>query len=198
VTLLMADLRGFTHMSERLSPAEAVDLLNEYYGAVVAPLESEGAVVNDYVGDGMLAFFEGEDRARRAVRAAREMLASIGHLNATRSPSATLDMGIALHAGRALIGTLGAPSRRQYGVVGDAVNVTDRLEKLNKEIDSVMVASAAALVGLDPAALGLLGPRWVELPGRQQPIAVHYLPRPRADPPCAHSKHCTSTSSGSR
>jgi adenylate cyclase len=86
-------------------------------------------------------------------------------------------MGIALHAGPVLIGTIGTPSRRQYTVVGDAVNVTQRLEKLNKELDSAIVASAAALAGADAGELGFRGPRRVELHGRDEPIAVHWLPR---------------------
>jgi adenylate cyclase len=111
------------------------------------------------------------------------MLASIERLNANRPTGVALRMGIALHAGLVLIGTIGTPSRRQYTVVGDAVNVTHRLEKLNKELDSVIVASAEALARAEAGELGFRGPRWVEIRGRDEPIAVHYLPRDAAAPP---------------
>src|SRR5204862_4138110 len=63
ITVLMADIRGFTTLSEQLSPAGAVALLNEYFTAVVAPLAREGAVLDKYIGDGVLAFFEGSQHA---------------------------------------------------------------------------------------------------------------------------------------
>lgn len=180
VTVLMADIRGFTHLSERLTPAAAVALLNDYFGVVVAPLAAEGAVLDGYVGDGLLAFFEGEDRAARALhalRAADGMRAALVRFNTTRGDG-PLRMGIAIHAGEVLVGAIGAPARREYTIIGDVVNVTDRLEKSNKELDSVVVASAAALADVpDPAGLGFRGPQLISVPGRDEPIAVYYLPR---------------------
>jgi adenylate cyclase len=103
------------------------------------------------------------------------MLTSLERLNASRSGQEPLRIGIALHAGVVLVGTIGAPSRRQYTIVGDAVNVTDRLEKHNKELGSVLIASAAALSGLDPGRLGFLGPVRIAIRGREEPIAAYEL-----------------------
>jgi len=179
VTVLMADIRGFTHLSERLTPAEAVALLNDYFGVVVAPLAAEGAVLDGYIGDGLLAFFEGADRsvrASRALRAADGMCSALDRFNAKRGATPLLRIGIAIHAGEVLIGTIGAPVRREYTIIGDAVNVTGRLEKSNKDFDSVIVASAAALAAVpDPASLGFHGPRVIEMRGHE-PVAVYYLP----------------------
>ena len=176
----MADIRGFTRLSERLTPPAAVALLNNYFGVVVAPLAAEGAVLDGYVGDGLVAFFEGEDRTARALhalRAADGMRAALVRFNTTRGDR-PLRMGIAIHAGEVLVGTIGAPARREYTIIGDVVNVTDRLEKSNKEFDSVVVASAAALADVpDPAGLGFHGPQLVTVRGRDEPIAVYYLPR---------------------
>lgn len=183
VTVLMADIRGFTHLSEVLTPAEAVALLNDYFTVVVAPLATEGAVLDGYIGDGLLAFFEGEDRtarARRALRAANGMRAALAHFNARRDSQPPLRIGIAIHAGDVLIGTIGAPLRREYTIIGDAVNVANRLEKYNKELGSVVIASTAAVGNIaDLATFGFRGPYDIAVPGHSAPITVFCLP---ADP----------------
>lgn len=177
VTVLVADIRDFTHLSEHLTPAAAVALLNDYFGVVVAPLAAEGAVLDGYVGDGLLAFFEGTDRSIRALRAAAGMRGALARFNAGRDSALPLRIGIAIHAGEVLVGTIGAPIRREYTIIGDAVNVTERLEKSNKELDSVLVVSAAALTGeSDRAGLGFHGPKLVEVRGRDHPIVVYYVP----------------------
>lgn len=176
VTILMADIRDFTHLTERLTPAAAVALLNDYFAVVVAPLAAEGAVLDGYIGDGLLAFFEGEDQIHRALRGAEGMRAALARFNLRRGAAAPLRMGIAIHAGAVLVGTVGAPSRREYTIIGDAVNVTERLEKWNKELGSVIVASARALADVSyPNALGFRGPQLVPVRGHDEPIAVYYL-----------------------
>jgi adenylate cyclase len=178
VTVLMADIRGFTRISERLTPAQAVALLNDYFAVIVAPLAEQGAVLDGYVGDGLVAFFEDEQRTVRALRAAEGMRSALARFNATRSDAPPLRIGIAVHTGDVLVGTIGTAPRREYTIIGDVVNVTDRLEKMNKELDSVVVVSAIALGEVpDPVRLGLRGPVTLRLPGRKEPIAVHHLPR---------------------
>jgi len=176
VTVLIADIRGFTALVEPLSPSAAMALLNAYFADVVAPLVAEGGIVTAYLGDGLLAFFEGDDRSRRALRAVRGMRDALAAFNARRPPAEQLRIGIALHAGEVLLGTIGAPAQRQYTIVGDVVNVTDRLEKWNKELGSAVIASVSALAGIDPKAEGFAGPTRVELRGHAEPIVVHYLP----------------------
>ena len=177
VTVLMADIRGFTHLSQHLRPAETIALLNEYFDAVVGALLAEGAILDRYLGDGLLAHFEGDDRAGRALRAALAMPSAVDRLNTRHPERQSIVIGIALHAGPVLLGTIGAPTRREYTIVGNVVNVSDRLEKCNKELGSVIVASADALAGVaNPSSHGLLGPRLISVRGQDQPIAVHYLP----------------------
>jgi class 3 adenylate cyclase len=180
VTVLMADIRGFTRLSQHLRPADAVRLLNDYFDAVVGALLWEGAILDRYLGDGILAHFEGDDRAGRALRAALAMRRSVDRMNTAHPDREALAIGIALHAGPVLVGTIGPPTRREYTIIGDVVNVSDRLEKSNKELGSVLVASVDALAGVaDPSSHGLLGPRQVTVHGHDQPIAVHYLPETR-------------------
>lgn len=178
VTLLMADMRGYSRISEQLTPAEAVALLNEYFSVVAAPLAAEGAVLDKYIGDGILAFFEGADHAARGLRAARGMLAALDDFNSQRPGREPILIGVAVHTGDVLVGTIGAPIRREYTLIGDAVNVTARLEEWNKHLGAVLVASATTLERAAAPATDLLGPELVDLRGRGAPVAVHYLPAP--------------------
>jgi class 3 adenylate cyclase len=181
LTLLMADIRGYSRLTERLEPAAAVALLNEYFAVVAAPLAADGAVLDKYIGDGILAFFEGADHATRGLRAARGMLAELDAFNAQRPGHAPLRIGIAVHTGEVLVGTIGAPIRREYTLIGDAVNVTARLEECNKRFDSVLIASATTLARSSVPSGDLCGPELVDLRGRGAPIAIHYLPAGRND-----------------
>ena len=176
VTLLMADMRGYSRLSERLTPAQSVALLNEYFSVVAAPLAAECAVLDKYIGDGILAFFEGADHAARGLRAARGMLAALDGFNAQRPGREPIVIGIAVHTGDVLVGTIGAPIRREYTLIGDAVNVTARLEECNKRFGSVLVASATTFARAACSATDFHGPELVDLRGRGAPVTVHYLP----------------------
>ncbi|MBI2941579.1 MAG: hypothetical protein HYY04_14185 [Chloroflexi bacterium] len=179
VAVLMADIRGFTRLSEALTPVETVRFLNDYFAMVVAPLAREGAVLDKYVGDGLLAFFEGPDQATRAWRAGRGMLEAVRGFRANEPAREPLRIGIAIHSGVALVGTIGAPSRREYTIIGDVVNVTARLEEYNKHFASDLVISGDALRHVrDDTVSGLHGPANVEVRGRTAGIQVHYLVAP--------------------
>jgi class 3 adenylate cyclase len=176
LTLLIADIRGYSRLTERLEPAQAVALLNQYFAVVAGALAAEDAVLDKYIGDGILAFFEGADHATRGLRAARGMLARLDEFNAARAGQEPLRIGIAVHTGEVLVGTIGAPIRREYTLIGDAVNVTARLEECNKRFNAVLIASATTLARTTLPADDLCGPELVDLRGRGAPIAIHYLP----------------------
>src|SRR5262249_17658730 len=174
----MADIRGFTLLSEYLTPDQAVTLLNAYFAAIVSPLIGEGAMLDRYLGDGILAHFEGEDRPTRALRAARGVLLALDVLNTTHPDRQPIAIGIALHAGTVLVGTIGPPTRCEYTIVTDADNVAERHEKDSKQLGCVTVASVQARAGrADPGGHGFIGPGLVTVRGRNEPIAVHYMPR---------------------
>jgi adenylate cyclase len=176
LTLLIADMRGYSRLAEQLTPAQAVALLNDYFAAVAAPLAAEGAVLDKYIGDGILAFFEGAEHAARGLRAARAMLAAIDRFNDDRAGSEPVRIGIALHTGEAVVGTIGAPLRREYTLIGDAVNVTARLEECNKRFGSVLIASATTLERAAAPVADFHGPELIDLRGRGAPVTIHYLP----------------------
>ena len=130
----MADLRGFTALSERLDPKEVVTLLNRYLSSMVATIKKYSGTIEQYIGDATFVLFDApvwkEDDAQRAVACAVEMqltMASINEANA-RDGLPELEMGIGLHTGQVVAGNIGAPERMQYGVIGSHVNLTQRIQ----------------------------------------------------------------------
>ncbi len=179
ITVLVADIRGFTRLSESLGPVAAVDLLNDCFGVLLDPLGDERAVFDKYVGDGLLAFFEGTDHAERALRAGRRMLAAMETFNDGRAPDVPVRVGIAIHTGDGLLGTVGAGSRRDYTLIGDVVNVAARLEEMNKRFGSSLVVSEDTLrLAPGDAGSGLVGPTPADVRGRGSGVRVYCLPAP--------------------
>jgi class 3 adenylate cyclase len=134
VTLLMSDLRGFTPLTEGLSPDQVLHLLNSYLGAMADVILSHQGTIDEFVGDAILAIFGAplarEDDAPRAVRCAVEMQGAIQELNRRNEAAGLprLEMGIAIHTGQVIVGNIGSERRTKYGVVGSAVNHAGRIE----------------------------------------------------------------------
>jgi adenylate cyclase len=134
VTLLMSDLRGFTPLTEGLSPEQVLHLLNSYLGLMADVILSHQGTIDEFVGDAILAIFGApltrEDDAPRAVRCAVEMQAAIQELNRKNEAEGLprLEMGIAIHTGQVIVGNIGSERRTKYGVVGSAVNHAGRIE----------------------------------------------------------------------
>lgn len=158
VSVLFADLRGFTTLCEGRSPHAILDLLNEYFSAVTAVIEAEGGVVDKYIGDAVMALFGAPltqpDAPARAVRAALGMQHAVAALNrdfAARGIGA-LDIGVGIHSDRVVVGNMGSRSRLNYTAIGDGVNLASRLEGLTKFYGVALVASqqtAAQVPGLN-------------------------------------------------
>lgn len=142
-TILFTDLEGFTSMSEELSPTDLINTLNEYFSAVVAPIENHGGTVTQFQGDAILASFNqpkiDEDHAANAVRAAIE----IRDILAVRTFGAGLKLRcrIGINTGVVVGGLVGTADRLGYTVHGDDVNLAARLEQLNKEYGTSMLVS---------------------------------------------------------
>ena len=134
VTLMMSDLRGFTALAERLEPAVVVALLNHYLSAMIEIIHKHGGTIDDIIGDAILVIFGAPlampDAAQRAVLGALEMQKAMKGVNEHNSRMGwpEIEMGIALHTGEAVIGNIGSMKRSKYGVVGQAVNLTARIE----------------------------------------------------------------------
>jgi adenylate cyclase len=134
VTLLMSDLRGFTALAERLEPAVVVALLNHYLSAMIEIIHKHEGTIDDIIGDAILVIFGApvamSDAAQRAVRGALEMQKAMQDVNEHNRQNGwpEIEMGIALHTGEVVVGNIGSTKRSKYGVVGQPVNLTARIE----------------------------------------------------------------------
>lgn len=160
VTVLFTDIRGFTALSENMDSQEVVSLLNTYHGRMVEALFRHGGTLDKYIGDGLMAYFNAPvgqvDHAERAMKCAMEMMQTLAALNTERSWSGSreLRMGIGMHTGRAIVGDIGAPNRREFTAIGDAVNVAARIEELTKTAGSAVLISETT-AGLLPETMAL-------------------------------------------
>jgi len=147
VTVLFLDIRGFTSLIDSMDSAKVIGLLNEFFGRMVETIFRHGGTLDKYLGDGLMAYFNAPvaqaDHAIHAVRAALEMSAELKALNERRRENgeALLRIGIGIHTGAAVVGSIGAPNRREYTAVGDTVNVAARMEQLTKEYDEEILLS---------------------------------------------------------
>jgi adenylate cyclase len=144
--ILFADIRGFTTFSEKRQAAEVVAFLNAYFSKVTEIIIDHNGVVDKFLGDGLLAFFnapvEQTDYVDQAVKAASAM---IDFTNSAQfkeiSAPANLRIGVALHCGDVVFGNIGSEKKAEFTVIGDAVNACSRLESLNKEYATSLLVS---------------------------------------------------------
>jgi len=141
LTVLFSDIRGFTTLSERLSPEDVVSLLNPYLELMTSIIHKHGGTVDKYEGDAIVAFF-GEplpfhDHAARAVRTAVEMLTELSHLSEKWIKEKRVDhgfnIGIGINSGEVFVGLLGSAQRINYTIIGDNANLAARLQDLTKK-----------------------------------------------------------------
>jgi len=160
LAILFCDMRNFTPFAERHLPYDVVHVLNRFFGVLGEPILMNDGVIYQYVGDEITGLFglqtkDPEKACRAALRAALGMVSSLGALNKTLEEEfgVSLDVGIGLHYGPAVVGLLGHPSHRQFGVIGDAVNVASRIQARNRELGTKLLASQTLLQQLPPSAL---------------------------------------------
>ncbi len=194
LTVLMADLQGYTEASEKMEPAALLDWVNAFMSRMAQLVETSGGVVDDYWGDGLKANFsipvprtteaEIEEDARAAVSCARQMAREMARLNAGWQagglPTARLRVGI--HTGPVVVGSIGSRERLKYTSVGDTVNLAARLEHVDREAFAAEAGTEARILVSDETKRRLapdmaaepLGTR--RIPGREQPVTVWRIP----------------------
>lgn len=145
VTVLLSDIRGFTALSEQISPSELVELLNEYLSCMTDIVFAYRGTLDKFIGDAVMAIFGSPvtypDDPERALQAARKMLESIDELNTklAKRNLPKISIGIALNSGVVVAGNIGSPKRLDYTVIGNVVNLATRVEELNKELDTCLL-----------------------------------------------------------
>lgn len=155
-TVLFADIRGFTSLSERLRPSEVVDLLNEYLEDMVQAITAHEGIPDKFIGDGILAVWgvplPCERHQEKAVRTALDMLQKIEALNVRRRNAGAepIRIGIGVHAGELIAGNIGSKKKMEFTVIGDTVNTCSRIESANKELGTALAISAAVFEALTP------------------------------------------------
>jgi adenylate cyclase len=180
VTVMFTDIRGFTAMSEGLSPREVLSMLDDYFGRMGQIVKGHDGVLGKFLGDGLLAFWGVPDRlddhAVRAVRAARDMRRAVRELNQHRENQGQppIRIGIGIHTGPVAAGMLGGALQAEYTIIGDAVNVASRVESLTKEHDvDVLISEVTWSQLAEPRRGEKLAT--VEIRGRKQPIVVYTI-----------------------
>ncbi|MEN9630107.1 MAG: hypothetical protein RJA10_3335 [Pseudomonadota bacterium] len=180
-TVMFSDIRGFTSMVEQQSPDETIELLNTYYTLMFDAISGQGGVVNQMIGDGLMAIFGAPqplaDHPTAAVRAALDMLEMVQLFNAERAAEGKppIAIGIGIATGDVVAGYTGTQARATYTCIGDTVNLAARLEAHTKAAGQPILLDAAARAGLsDDFGLLALGP--VALKGKAQTTEVFAVP----------------------
>lgn len=147
--LWYCDLRGFTSLTEKLDGPRLIDMLNQYFERMAAPVRAHGGEVMKFIGDAMLAIFslgnrDAEIASSAALKAAREAIQSMRAHNVTciECGEPSVDFGIALHMGEVVFGNIGAPDRLDFTVIGPAVNRVVRIEEMCRKLDCGLLVSA--------------------------------------------------------
>jgi adenylate cyclase len=180
VTVLFADLKGFTALSDRLDPEQMLPILNGYFRAMTEPIVEHHGRVTELIGDGLLALFGALEpnpwQARDAVLAALAMRAALQRYNLTllEKSMPALEIGIGIHRGEVLAGVMGNEELSKYGVVGDAINVASRVEQLTRELGVDLLITEAVRGDLDERfTLRAMPPASVK--GKPEPIVTWFV-----------------------
>ena len=171
VTALFSDARGFTALSEKMSPEEVVRIMNVYLNLQTTVIHQWGGIVDKFVGDEVMAIFEGRGMELNAVRAAMEIQSYCRALNEARAASGerTINIGIGLNSGDVVMGNMGSEDHMDYTVIGDNINIAARLCGVAQP-GQVLVSKAIADAVGDQASWRTLPPVMVK--GKDQPIGI--------------------------
>jgi adenylate cyclase len=176
VTLLFADIRGFTRLSEHAPPDRIVRILNRYFTAMSEIIFRHGGTLDKYIGDGLMAMFgaptETPEDACNAVAAAVSMQSEIAHINtellSERLPE--ISIGIGLNTGEATVGYIGSERRSEYTAIGDNVNLAARLEA-NALPGQILLSEATAIAARESGCAFRPRPA-ITVKNRTQPVPV--------------------------
>jgi class 3 adenylate cyclase len=180
VTIMFADLSGFTALSTRLPPEELMALTNSYHALMVEAVEATGGYVNQFVGDAVMAIWGAPladpDHAANAARAALGIVENVmrakAEADAHGAPGYEIKVG--LNSGPAVVGNVGAPKRYNYTAVGETVNIAARLESVPAEYGCrIVIGPRTAAAIADRFVLCELD--WVKVKGKEEAFSIYQL-----------------------
>jgi adenylate cyclase len=180
VSILFSDLRGYTTLSEGMSPEAIAAHLNEYFDAMTRAIFAHRGMINDFIGDAVMAVFGAPvadpDHALHAARSAAAMQQALDALNAEWAARGLpqLQMGIGVHTGVVFAGNVGGEERIKYTVIGDPVNVAARVEGLNKDMGTTILITAATLAAVGARA-SVKDRGAMRVKGRMEDVRVYEL-----------------------
>lgn len=177
VVVFFSDIRGFTAFSEKRAPEEVVEMLNEYFGVMVKVINKNGGIVDKFIGDAIMAIWgapkSSDQDPFNAVKACLEMRVALDELNQKRLARGqnAIQIGMGLHAGRAISGTIGSDERMEYTVIGNTINTGSRIEASTKAFGTDLLIS--------DDVLKLVGEKFIvdkageaEVKGRSEPLKL--------------------------
>jgi adenylate cyclase len=178
ISVLFADIRDFTSISETKRPEEVVELLSEFFERMVEVVQRNHGMIDKFTGDGMMAIFgapvENSRHAEQAVVAAMEMQDELSKLRANWQQQGRIgfSMGIGINSGGAIVGNIGSRAHMEYTAIGDTVNLASRLQTATRELEAEILVSRATH---DAAGSQLqrkpLGE--IQVKGRVQPVEIY-------------------------
>jgi PAS domain S-box-containing protein len=188
MTVLFSDIRNFTRMSEGMTPAQTFSFVNQYLGAMEPAISGHSGVIDKFVGDAVMALFP--RRADDAVQGALDMIRRLQAWNAQRAERSepAVKIGIGLHTGSLMLGTVGARDRMDTTVISDAVNLASRVESLTKIYRVPLIITEATFLALqNPTDVSVRRIDRVLVQGKSQPVVLYEV-LDAHDPPARQAK----------
>jgi len=181
MTILFSDIRGFTSLSEKMSPQENFNFINAYLSRMEPIIHEYHGVIDKYIGDAIMALFP--NSADDAVRAAISMLKNLENYNLTiNSKQPPLKIGIGIHTGQLMLGTVGGEDRMDGTVISDAVNLASRVEGLTKTYSAALLITEYTFLQLvDPLAYHIRVVDTTTVKGKSKEVTIYEVFD--ADPP---------------
>jgi class 3 adenylate cyclase/DNA-binding NarL/FixJ family response regulator len=180
LSVMFSDIRSFTSISEKMTPAESLTFLNAYLGVIGPAIERNGGFIDKYIGDAVMALFAGAkvavaDDAVLAAIAMQRRLKEFNLSNSLLSPSSDpIRIGVGIHTGPLTLGTVGFHSRMDSTVIGDTVNLASRVEELTKTYDVEVAITSDVLIQLkDPTDFLIREIDTVKVRGKDRPVTIY-------------------------
>ncbi|MBI4816883.1 MAG: adenylate/guanylate cyclase domain-containing protein [Deltaproteobacteria bacterium] len=172
VAVFESDIRGFTNLSRELGAEEVVDMLNDYIRVQAELVEAAGGSIDKFMGDAVLAIFDGEDKERRVVECAIAIQQAVNRMNAEEAFQRPIYVGVGITVGEVVMGNMGSDRRMEYTVIGSPVNLAARL--CSKAQGGEIVVSESVYASLDGAlGLAFANPETVEVKGFDAPVRCY-------------------------